>query len=143
MCMDKEQVIEGIKNRLYSECELRPSEVLVLKEYIEELETALKDIHKYIDEIIPCIHDEELLDDIIEIIHKVVQIEPENLSEAEHAEIKQKLEEKYLGKRTPDDTVIERVFVDYRRYEQDMNRVTDEFGNVYFIEELEGRNDKQ
>ena len=33
MCMDKEQVIEGIKNRLYSECELRPSEVLVLKEY--------------------------------------------------------------------------------------------------------------
>ena len=36
--MDKEQVIKGIKERLYSTCELRPSEVLVLKEYIEDLE---------------------------------------------------------------------------------------------------------
>ena len=40
--MDKEKVIDGIKERLYSTCELRPSEVLVLKEYIEELESKVK-----------------------------------------------------------------------------------------------------
>lgn len=44
--MDKEQVIEGIKERLYSTCELKPSEVLVLKEYIEELENKAETLNQ-------------------------------------------------------------------------------------------------
>lgn len=37
--MNKEDVINGIKERLFNNCELRPSEVLVLKDYINQLET--------------------------------------------------------------------------------------------------------
>lgn len=49
--MDKEQVIKGIKERLYSTCELKPSEVLVLKEYIEELENKAEEyeLHEFDD----------------------------------------------------------------------------------------------
>lgn len=36
--MNKEYVINGIKERLFNNCELRPTEVLVLKDYINQLE---------------------------------------------------------------------------------------------------------
>ena len=39
--MNKEDVINGIKERLFNNCELRPSEVLVLKDYINQLETSI------------------------------------------------------------------------------------------------------
>lgn len=46
--MNKEDVINGIKERLFNNCELRPSEVLVLKDYIKQLETNIDEVIKEI-----------------------------------------------------------------------------------------------
>ena len=61
------------------------------------------------------------------------------LTETEHTEIYAELYLKYVGKYTPDNTRIVDVNVDYRKDHQHMNRVVDENGNTYFIEELEGK----
>ena len=50
---------------------------------------------------------------------------------------KEDLEKKYIDMLTPDNTRITAVYVDYRIDRQDMNRVMDEYGNIYFIDELE------
>lgn len=42
-------LVEGIKQRLYSQCELRPSEVLVLKYYITQLEHRFDTANEYIE----------------------------------------------------------------------------------------------
>ena len=59
------------------------------------------------------------------------------MSEEEHKKIVKELENKYVGKLTNDKTKIVAVNVDYRKDHQDMNRVEDEWGNIYFISELE------
>lgn len=59
------------------------------------------------------------------------------MNEEEHIEMVKQLEKKYLGKKTPDNTEIIGVEVDYRKDHQYMNRVEDEYGNIWFIEELE------
>ena len=58
-------------------------------------------------------------------------------NEEKHAEIVKQLEKKYLGKKTPDNTEIVSVEVDYRKDYQCMNRVHDEYGNIFFVLELE------
>ena len=63
------------------------------------------------------------------------------LTESEHERIENQLKDRYMGTLTPDDTYIVSVHVDYRRDRQDMNRVTDDLGNIYFIEELEATSD--
>ena len=72
--MSEEVVIKGIKKRLYTECELRPSEVLVLKKYIDNLESVLKEIREYTEELQPhWLGNDlvlEILTDIVEIIDK-------------------------------------------------------------------------
>lgn len=50
---------------------------------------------------------------------------------------KEELEKKYIGTLTPDNTRITAVYIDNRADCQDMNRVMDEYGNIYFIDELE------
>lgn len=62
-----------------------------------------------------------------------------NLDEFGHTMILKTLEMRWLGKKTPDDTEIIAVYVDYRKDHQHMNRVEDEYGNIYFINELESR----
>lgn len=57
MGMDEKVLIEGIKQRLYSQCELRPSEVLVLKHYIEQLE-AMKELEDLTEDDIPWLRGE-------------------------------------------------------------------------------------
>lgn len=59
------------------------------------------------------------------------------LTQEEHSIILKELEKKWLGKKTPDDTEIIEINVDYRKSHQHMNRVSDEYGNVFFISELE------
>lgn len=59
------------------------------------------------------------------------------MNKEEHIEIVKQLEKQYLGKKTPDDTEIVAVEVDYRKDHQYMNRVQDEYGNMFFINELE------
>lgn len=59
------------------------------------------------------------------------------MNKEEHIEIVKQLEKKYLGKKTPDDTTIIAIEVDYRKDHQYMNRVQDEYGNMFFINELE------
>lgn len=63
------------------------------------------------------------------------------MTEQEHAELVKELEERWIGKYTPDGTKIVEVFVDYRQDHQEMNRVGDTFGNVYFIRDIEYEND--
>lgn len=58
------------------------------------------------------------------------------LSEDEHALVVANVELKWLGKTTPDGTKIVAVDVDYRKDHQHMNRVMDEYGNMFFISEL-------
>ena len=50
---------------------------------------------------------------------------------------KEELEKKYIDTLTPDNTRITAVYIDNRADRQDMNRVMDEYGNIYFIDELE------
>ena len=50
--MNKEDVINGIKERLFNNCELRPSEVLVLKDYINQLETNIDEAIRYINKLV-------------------------------------------------------------------------------------------
>lgn len=59
------------------------------------------------------------------------------LTQEEHSIILKELEKKWLGKKTPDDTEIIEINVVYRKSHQHMNRVSDEYGNVFFISELE------
>lgn len=59
------------------------------------------------------------------------------MNKEEHIEIVKQLEKKYLGKKTPDNTEIIGVDVDFRKDHQYMNRVFDEYGNYFFINELE------
>lgn len=59
------------------------------------------------------------------------------MSEEEHKKIVKELEQKFLDKLTPDNTCIVAVYVDYRKEHQEMNRVEDEYGNIYFIGELD------
>ena len=75
-------VIKGIKKRLYTECELRPSEVLVLKKYIDNLESVIKEIREYInknklysykydeEEIFEITTDEVAKTDLLQILDK-------------------------------------------------------------------------
>ena len=58
------------------------------------------------------------------------------MSEQEHQKIVDELSKLYVGKFTHDNTKIVCVYVDYRKENQCMNRVEDEFGNIWFIEEL-------
>lgn len=58
------------------------------------------------------------------------------LSENEHSLVVANVELKWVGKRTRDNTLITNVYVDYRKDHQNMNRVGDEYGNIYFIDEL-------
>ena len=59
------------------------------------------------------------------------------LTQDEHSKILKELEEKWLGNKTPDDSEIIEIYVDYRKTHQHMNRVSDEYGNIFFINELE------
>ena len=59
------------------------------------------------------------------------------MSEEEHKKIVKELEQKFLDKLTLDNTCIVAVYVDYRKEHQEMNRVEDEYGNIYFIGELD------
>lgn len=61
-----------------------------------------------------------------------------DLGELGHALVQKTLESKLIGKETPDGTKITAVAVDYRKDHQYMNRVCDEYGNLYFISELGG-----
>ena len=58
------------------------------------------------------------------------------MNNEEHEKIIKELTSKYLDKLTPDNTKIVDVRVDYRKDKQCMNRVEDEYGNIYFISEL-------
>ena len=58
------------------------------------------------------------------------------MSEEEHKKLVKELENKWIGKLTPDNTKIRCVYVDYRKEHQEMNRVEDEYGNIFFIGEL-------
>lgn len=58
------------------------------------------------------------------------------MNNEEHEKIIKELKGKYLDKLTPDNTKIVDVRVDYRKDKQYMNRVEDEYGNIYFISEL-------
>lgn len=53
------------------------------------------------------------------------------------------LSDKWVGKLTPDESIITCVHVDYRLDHQYMNRVEDEYGNIWFIEELEKGEDNE
>lgn len=61
------------------------------------------------------------------------------MSKEEHDDILIELELKWLGKKTPDGDEIVSVMVDYRKDHQFMNRVEDEYGNIWFISELEAK----
>lgn len=61
------------------------------------------------------------------------------LNEFGHNLVLKNLELKWLGKTTPDGTIITEVYVDYRKDHQHMNRVSDEYGNMFYISELEER----
>ena len=58
------------------------------------------------------------------------------MNEEEHKKLVKELENKWIDKLTPDNTKIIGVYVDYRKEHQEMNRVQDEYGNIYFISEL-------
>ena len=60
------------------------------------------------------------------------------MTEEEHKKIVKELEEKYLGKLSPNGEEIIDIHVDYRKTHQHMNRVEDLYGNIYFIDEMEG-----
>lgn len=62
-----------------------------------------------------------------------------DLGELGHDLVLANLELKWLGKKTPDGTKIVAIAVDYRKDHQHMNRVRDEYGNLYFINELGDR----
>lgn len=64
------------------------------------------------------------------------------MSEEEHKKIVNELSRVYVGKYTPDNTKIVCVYVDYRKENQIMNRVEDELGNIWFLEELGESYDK-
>lgn len=63
------------------------------------------------------------------------------MTDKEHTEIVNELKEKYVGKYICVDNdekhQIRDVYVDYRKDHQFMNRVVDEYGNVWFISSLE------
>lgn len=59
------------------------------------------------------------------------------MTEWEHTKLVNDLEKIYVGKTTIDNTKIIRVFVDYRYDCQNMNRLEDDYGNIYFINEFE------
>lgn len=59
------------------------------------------------------------------------------MTEEEHTKIVKELSKKYIGTKTPDGGIITDVYVDYRPNYQELNRVMDEWGNIYFIGELE------
>lgn len=63
------------------------------------------------------------------------------MNEEEHEILVKKIKEKYISKLTPDNTHIIDVYVDYKKEHQEMNRVEDEYGNIYFIRELGNNND--
>ena len=63
------------------------------------------------------------------------------MSEEKHNRIVKELENKWKGKLTHEGTEILDVYVDYREDHQYMNRVMDEYGTIYFIEELEKNNE--
>jgi hypothetical protein len=62
------------------------------------------------------------------------------MTEVEHSNKVAELESIYLGKYIKDDNefvkIIE-IFVDYRDEYQHMNRVSDEYGNIHFINDIE------
>lgn len=62
------------------------------------------------------------------------------MTEVEHNNKVAELKSKYLGKYIKDDNEfvkIMEVFVDYRDEYQHMNRVSDEYGNIHFIDNIE------
>ena len=59
------------------------------------------------------------------------------MTEWEHTKLVNDLEKIYVGRTTRDNTKIIRVFVDYRYDCQNMNRLEDDYGNIYFINEFE------
>lgn len=59
------------------------------------------------------------------------------MTEWEHTKLVNDLEKIYIGRTTRDNTKVIRVVVDYRYDCQNMNRLVDDYGNIYFISEFE------
>lgn len=62
------------------------------------------------------------------------------MTEVEHSNKVAELESIYLGKYIKDDNEfvkIMEILVDYRDEYQHMNRVSDEYGNIHFINDIE------
>lgn len=97
-----------------------------------------------INEIANCIveNSKEKINDIGIASYQLICVEEEEeennlMTEEEHNEVLRELSKKWLCKTTPDGTYIRRVYVDYRKDRRDMDRVIDEIGNAYFINEME------
>lgn len=69
------------------------------------------------------------------MLHNQTHIDS-TLSKQEHDLILKSLELHYLGHKTPDNTTITHIYVDYHKSHQYLNRAEDEYGNLYFITEL-------
>lgn len=70
-------------------------------------------------------------------INKAIRETNNIMTEEEHNNVLRELCKKWLGRPIPEAGSITRIYVDYRKNSQHMNRVEDTDGNIFFINDLE------